>query len=100
MEQGRPALPRGAWEEVRIRFADALAREETPEAFEGASLAARYQAKGCSWLERETQWESEAVTGFTAGSRDWARSGRLAQRVASAESEYLTISHMPPSLAV
>src|SRR3954471_13211780 len=43
IEGGRLALAQGAWPEARTRFADALAHEETPEAFEGAGLAARYE---------------------------------------------------------
>jgi hypothetical protein len=43
IEDGRVALARGAWVEARVRFAEALAQEETPEAFEGAGLAARYE---------------------------------------------------------
>jgi ATP/maltotriose-dependent transcriptional regulator MalT len=43
IEDGRLALARGAWAEARVRFADALAQEETAEAFEGAGLAARYE---------------------------------------------------------
>jgi DNA-binding CsgD family transcriptional regulator len=43
IEEGRLALARGAWAEARVRFADALAHEETPEAWEGAGLAARYE---------------------------------------------------------
>jgi DNA-binding NarL/FixJ family response regulator len=46
IERGRLALARGAWPEARARFADALAHEETPEAFEGAGLAARYELDG------------------------------------------------------
>ena len=37
------ALARGAWAEARVRFTEALEQEETPEAFEGAGLAARYE---------------------------------------------------------
>jgi hypothetical protein len=43
IEEGRVALARGAWADARERFAEALAREETPEAYEGAGLAARYE---------------------------------------------------------
>jgi DNA-binding NarL/FixJ family response regulator len=45
------ALARGAWAEARARFADALAREETPEAFEGAGLAARYELDAAAAIE-------------------------------------------------
>lgn len=37
------ALARGAWAEARARFADSLAQAETPEAYEGMGLAARYE---------------------------------------------------------
>jgi len=43
IEEGRAALAHGSWAEARIRFAEALAVEETPEAYEGAGLAARYE---------------------------------------------------------
>ena len=43
LEDGRAALARGGWAEARVRFAEALAQDETPEAFEGAGLAARYE---------------------------------------------------------
>jgi ATP/maltotriose-dependent transcriptional regulator MalT len=43
IEKGRAALARGAWTEARARFAEALAQKETPEAYEGAGLAARYE---------------------------------------------------------
>jgi DNA-binding CsgD family transcriptional regulator len=51
IEAGRLALARGAWAEARVRFADALAQEETPEAFEGAGLAARYQLDAQAAIE-------------------------------------------------
>jgi DNA-binding CsgD family transcriptional regulator len=51
IEDGRVALARGAWAEARVRFADALAQEETPEAFEGAGLAARYELDAQAAIE-------------------------------------------------
>jgi LuxR family transcriptional regulator, maltose regulon positive regulatory protein len=51
IEDGHVALARGAWAEARVRFADALAREETPEAFEGAGLAARYELDAQAAIE-------------------------------------------------
>ena len=45
------ALARGAWAEARARFAEALAQAETPEAYEGAGLAARYQLDSEAALE-------------------------------------------------
>ncbi len=43
IEQGRDALSRGAWADAHERFAQALERDETPEAYEGLGAAARYQ---------------------------------------------------------
>ena len=40
LSAGRAALARGAWEEARVCFAEALADEETGEALEGLSWAA------------------------------------------------------------
>jgi hypothetical protein len=51
IEAGRSALARGAWGEARVRFADALAQEETPEAFEGAGLGARYELDARAAIE-------------------------------------------------
>jgi hypothetical protein len=67
------ALARGAWTEARVRFADALAREETPEAFEGAGLAARYE------LDAEAAIEAHERGYRLARSRgDAASAARLA----------------------
>jgi DNA-binding NarL/FixJ family response regulator len=41
--EGRRALARGAWAEARGLFARALAAAETPDAYEGLGIAARYQ---------------------------------------------------------
>jgi DNA-binding NarL/FixJ family response regulator/tetratricopeptide (TPR) repeat protein len=41
--EGRRSLARGAWAEARALYAEALAEEETPDAFEGLGIAARYQ---------------------------------------------------------
>ena len=51
LEDGHVALGRGAWAEARARFAEALARAETPEAYEGAGLAARYELDAEAALE-------------------------------------------------
>jgi len=51
IEEGRSALARGAWAEARVRFAEALAQQETPEAFEGAGLAARYELDAQAAIE-------------------------------------------------
>ena len=40
LSAGRAALARGAWEQARACFAEALAGEETGEALEGLSWAA------------------------------------------------------------
>ena len=45
------ALARGAWAEARVRFAEALEQEETPEALEGAGLGARYELDAEAALE-------------------------------------------------
>jgi len=73
IEDGRLALGRGAWAEARVRFADALAQEETPEAFEGAGLAARYE------LDAEAAIEAHERGYRLARSRgDAATAARLA----------------------
>src|SRR6266540_2019449 len=51
IEHGQVALARGAWAEARARFAEALAQAETPEAFEGAGLAARYELDADAAIE-------------------------------------------------
>ncbi len=51
IEDGQAALARGAWAEARARFADALAQEEIPEAYEGAGLAARYELDADAAIE-------------------------------------------------
>jgi tetratricopeptide (TPR) repeat protein len=51
IEGGRLALARGAWAEARLRFADALAREESVEALEGAGVAARYEREARAAIE-------------------------------------------------
>ena len=43
IEEGRAALARGGWAEARVWFAEALAQEETSEAYEGLGVAARYE---------------------------------------------------------
>ncbi len=73
IEDGHVALARGAWAEARARFADALAQEETPEAFEGAGLAARYE------LDAEAAIEAHERGYRLARSRgDVATAARLA----------------------
>jgi DNA-binding CsgD family transcriptional regulator len=51
IEGGRLALARGAWAEARVRFADALAHEESVEAWEGAGIAARYELDARAAIE-------------------------------------------------
>ena len=41
--EGRSALARGAWAEARALFAEALGEMETPDAYRGLGIAARYQ---------------------------------------------------------
>jgi len=41
--EGRSALARGAWAEARALFAEALGHVETPDAYEGLGIAARYE---------------------------------------------------------
>jgi len=43
LDAGRAALLRGAWVEASTRFRDALAAEESPAAYEGLGVAARYR---------------------------------------------------------
>ena len=71
IEAGRSALARGAWAEARVHFADALAQEETPEAFEGAGLAARYELDARAAIEAHVYLKIGA-------------SGRTARAVATA----------------
>ncbi len=51
IEQGRAALARGAWSLARKCFAEALADEEVPEAYEGLGIAARYELDGDAAFE-------------------------------------------------
>jgi DNA-binding NarL/FixJ family response regulator len=44
--QGRSALARGEWAEARALFAEALEQLETPDAYEGLGIAARYELDG------------------------------------------------------
>lgn len=43
IDAGRAALLRGAWVEASQRFSDALAAEQSPAAYDGLGVAARYQ---------------------------------------------------------
>ena len=51
IEEGRAALARGGWAEARVWFAEALAQEETSEAYEGLGVAARYELDAESAIE-------------------------------------------------
>jgi hypothetical protein len=42
LAEGRAALMRGAWRQARTRFEEAVAAEESPAAYEGLGVAARY----------------------------------------------------------
>lgn len=58
LAEGRAALRRGAWQDARARFEEALAFEESADAYEGLGVAARYL------------WEMEAaVTAHERGYR-------------------------------
>ncbi len=43
MGEGRAALARGAWSEARARFTEVLGESESPDAYEGVGVAARYE---------------------------------------------------------
>lgn len=51
IEAGRAALARGAWGLAREHFAAALAVRETPEAYEGLGMAARYELDAIAALD-------------------------------------------------
>ncbi len=102
------ALARGAWVEARARFAEALAREETPEAFEGAGLAARYELDAKAAIEAH-----ERGYRLARSHGDGATAARLAIQLAHdayafrgpaeasgwVERAALLIDGMPPSVA-
>jgi len=77
LAEGRAALLRGAWRQARARFEEALALEESPAAYEGLGVAARYL------LDAET-----AVTAHERGYRlarergDTAGAAKLAAQLA------------------
>jgi DNA-binding NarL/FixJ family response regulator len=48
---GRGALARGEWTAARARFTEALAQAETPDAYEGLGIAARYELDAEAALE-------------------------------------------------
>ncbi|HXV58658.1 MAG TPA: LuxR C-terminal-related transcriptional regulator [Gaiellaceae bacterium] len=68
---GRAALLRGAWREARARFEEALAVEESPAAFEGLGVAARYL------------WDADAAV--SAHERGYRLARRQADRGAAAK---------------
>ncbi len=51
IEAGRAALARGAWALAREHFAAALTVSETPEAYEGLGMAARYELDAVAALD-------------------------------------------------
>ncbi len=51
IEAGRAALARGTWGDARARFAEALAAEESPEAYEGLGVAARYELDAAAAID-------------------------------------------------
>jgi hypothetical protein len=67
--RGYEALARGAWEDARVEFQRALARAETPEAYEGLGMAA--------W------WLDDVATTFDA--REAAPSATIKPRLIDAE---------------
>jgi ATP/maltotriose-dependent transcriptional regulator MalT len=74
---GRAALLRGAWGEARARFEEALAVEESPAAFEGLGVAARYL------------WDAEAAVSahergyrLARGAGDMGAAAKLATQLA------------------
>lgn len=77
IEEGRAALARGAWAEARVRFAEALAQEENPEAYEGLGVAARYE------LDAEAAIGAhERGYGLARSRRDVAAAAQLAIQLA------------------
>jgi LuxR family transcriptional regulator, maltose regulon positive regulatory protein len=48
---GRDALARGAWQEARSLFEDALTHDELPEALEGLSWAAWWQEDAAACID-------------------------------------------------
>jgi len=55
IEAGRAALARGAWAQARACFEQALGAEESPEAYEGLGIAARYELDGMAAQEAHEQ---------------------------------------------
>lgn len=51
MQQGLDALARGAWAQARLCFGEALAERETPDAYEGLGVAARYQLDAAAAID-------------------------------------------------
>jgi LuxR family transcriptional regulator, maltose regulon positive regulatory protein len=77
MAEGRAALARGAWAAARECFAEALAGVETPEAYEGLGIAARYELDGdCAIVAHERGYR------LARSQRDGACAARLAIQLA------------------
>jgi DNA-binding CsgD family transcriptional regulator len=76
--EGRRALARGAWAEARALYAEALTEAETPDAYEGLGIAARYE------LDAEAAIEAHEHGYRLARSRaDAAAAARLAIELAN-----------------
>jgi DNA-binding CsgD family transcriptional regulator len=73
IEQGRQALSRGRWVEARRHFSGALQEEESPEAYEGLGVAARYALDAQAALEAH-----ERGYKLARARRDDATAARLA----------------------
>ena len=75
--QGREALLRGAWADARSRFEEALAVEESPAAYEGLGVAARYL-----WEAGAAVSAHERGYRLARAQRDRAGAARLAAQLA------------------
>ena len=76
---GREALARGAWDEARPAFEEALRTEETPEALEGLGVAAR--------------WLNDSGTAFEAHERAFRLYRRVDDRRGAARMAYMLALH-------
>ena len=74
---GREALLRGAWADARSRFEEALAVEESPAAYEGLGVAARYL-----WEAGAAVSAHERGYRLARAQRDRAGAARLAAQLA------------------
>ena len=74
---GRRALARGAWSDARAAFAVALREAETPEAYEGLGIAARYELNAGAAIEAH-----ERGYRLARAKRDASSAARLAIQLA------------------